>query len=310
MLEPAPRNGPWPFKGSMQFAWNSTSLGLLKECPRKYQYVMLEGWSGRGESPHLLFGSVYHAALELYDNKKAEGADHDQALDMAVDYALHQTWIDGKSWESAHTKKTREALLRSVIWYLDQFKDDPCATLILANGKPAVELSFNFTPQWTEGDGYILCGHLDRVVTFNDDLFVMDRKTTGSTLGQYYFSEFSPHNQMSLYTLAAKVVFNAPVSGVIIDAAQIAVGFTAFGRSITMRSEAQLEEFLDDTRRWIYLAEHFAQAQHWPMNESSCNKFGGCPFKQVCSKDPSVRENFLHAEFDKAKPLNPLEFRE
>lgn len=48
----------------VQYAWDSTSLGWLKECPRKYQYHMLEGWSGRGESIHLEFGILYHGALE------------------------------------------------------------------------------------------------------------------------------------------------------------------------------------------------------------------------------------------------------
>jgi hypothetical protein len=28
----------------LQFAFDSVSLGLLKECPRKYQYTILEGW--------------------------------------------------------------------------------------------------------------------------------------------------------------------------------------------------------------------------------------------------------------------------
>jgi hypothetical protein len=60
---------PSPFiEGTrLQFAWDSTSLGYLKECPRKYYYTMIEGWRGRGESVHLRFGQEYHAALEHYD---------------------------------------------------------------------------------------------------------------------------------------------------------------------------------------------------------------------------------------------------
>ena len=54
---------PQPFhEGTkVQWAWDSTSLGWLKECPRKYQYHMIEQWRGRGESIHLEYGILYHS---------------------------------------------------------------------------------------------------------------------------------------------------------------------------------------------------------------------------------------------------------
>jgi hypothetical protein len=54
----------------IQYAWDSTSLGWLKTCPRLYQYSMLEGWRSRGESVHLKFGQLYHSGLELYDKAR------------------------------------------------------------------------------------------------------------------------------------------------------------------------------------------------------------------------------------------------
>ena len=62
---------------------------------------------------------------------------------------------------------------------------------------------------------------MDRVVSFNDQLFVMDHKTTITTPSQYYFNQYEPHNQMTLYTIAGQVVLNAPIKGVIVRAAQI-----------------------------------------------------------------------------------------
>jgi hypothetical protein len=207
---------------------------------------------------------------------------------MVVKAALSWTWADGLPWDSGHPSKTRETLIRSIIWYLDQFRDDPAKTVVLANGKPAVELSFRMELEWgpraaqvpdpLDGneDGhlgthteqpYILCGHLDRVVEFNSQTFGMDRKTTGSALTPYYFDNFSPDNQMSIYTIVTKVQFGVPISGMIIDAAQIAVGFTRFQRGFTYRTDAILEEWLQDFRHWTALAEGFAEAGHWPMND-------------------------------------------
>ena len=37
----------------IQFAWDSTCLGLIKSCPRLYQYTMIDGYVGKGESIHL-----------------------------------------------------------------------------------------------------------------------------------------------------------------------------------------------------------------------------------------------------------------
>jgi len=299
---------PSPFlpDSKVQYAWDSTSIGAFKKCPRYYFYIIVEGWRSRSESCHLTFGIHYHKALERYDLFLAQGADAREAEDQVIQLLLEETF----GWESDHKLKNRETLLRSVVWYLEEYRNDVAHTLILANGKPAVELSFRFDTgvSCAPGQNYLLSGHMDRMVDFGGNHFVMDRKTSGSTLGGYYFSQYSPDNQMSLYTLASRVVYDHPVSGVIIDAVQVAVGFSAFSRGITMRSEGQLDEWLDDTFLTLETARRYAELQHWPMNEMSCNNYGGCAFKNICSKDPAVREIFLKNDFEIRK-WNPLETR-
>jgi hypothetical protein len=300
----ADRPGESPFHPgtAVQFAWDSTSLGTLKDCPRKYYYQIVEGWRGKGESVHLKFGSLYHHGLEWYDHHRAEGADHASALRLSVRRLLVETWAEGAPWDSGHNLKTRETLIRSVVWYLEQFGDnDPAQTVVLKSGKPAVELSFRLQID----DDLVLCGHLDRVVEFQSQFYVMDRKTSVSTISSYYFDRYSPDNQMSLYTLAGGIIYENPVRGVIIDACQIAVGFSRFERGMVYRTEAQSTEWLEDTKEWIALAAMYAEKNHWPMNDKSCHDYGGCPFREICSSDPRVRQNFLEAKFER-EPWNPL----
>src|SRR5262245_16920165 len=174
-----------------QWAWDSTSLSWFKECPRKYQYHMLEGWRTRAESVHLEFGILYHEALEVYDTNRHIGFDHDQSLFIVVKGLLIRTWRDGRPWraskdlpiEDKASLKCRENLIRTVVWYLDKFRDDPAKTRVHpSSGTPMVELHFQFEI----GAGvdlshpYSLCGYLDRVVEFQGQPFVMDRKTTTS----------------------------------------------------------------------------------------------------------------------------------
>ena len=292
--------------GQVQFAWDSTSLGWLKECPRKYYYSMIEGWRSKNESVHLQFGILYHSALEGYDRLRSAGEGHEIALRLIVQRTLVESW----PWPFDHNLKTRETLVRSVIWYLENFLDDPTTTVQLADGSPAVELSFRMDlPYSTDsGLGYLLCGHLDRVVSFNGLQFVMDRKTASTTPSSSYFEKYDVDNQMSTYSIAARVLYNMPIKGVIIDAAQVAVGFTRFVRGFTYRTPAQLDEWLSDLSFWIKQAEGFALRGNWPMNDKSCDKFGGCVFRKVCARDPGVRNAILESDFTR-EPWNPLAIR-
>lgn len=308
---------------SIRFAWDSTTLSALKTCPRLYQYQYLEGWVPKDESIHLRFGSEYHAAIEDYDRARAQGAEFEMAVRDTIRALLVRTydWVPDQGTK-AGTYKNRHTLLQLVIDYLDNYKDDPATTYILDNGKPAVELSFKFELDWGPGDSgakpedeilpqlYLLCGHLDRVVSFNDSLFVLDHKTTTSTPGPYFFNQFGPNNQMTLYTLASQVIIDSPVKGVIIEAAQILLDKpNRFVRGFTYRTQDQLDEWVGDLRYTLQLAEHYAEVGHWPMNDTACDKFGGCRFREVCSKSPSVRETWLRSDFVKQAPeeiWNPL----
>jgi len=324
----------------IQYAWDSTSLGLIKTCPRLYFYTMIEGWQPRDESIHLKFGIEYHQALQDYDIARAADADHTTATHMAVRDLLLRTagWeVDLES--KAGRYKNRTSLVRTVCNYLDHFSVDPAKTYILDDGRPAVELSFRFELDWgpraairgeTDLEGldldspqgmsaanapsqpYLLSGHLDRVVDYQGALYVMDRKTTTTTPGPYYFNQYEPNNQMSLYTLASRVVLSAPVKGVIIDAAQILVDTNRYVRGFTFRTPDQIDEWLEDLNYVLAIAETYAENGYWPMNDTACDKFGGCRFRSICSKSPQVRENFLRSEFIKQAPderWNPLKPR-
>jgi PD-(D/E)XK nuclease superfamily len=310
-------NSPFVEGTKVQHAWDSTSLGWLKECPRKYQYHMLEGYSGRGESVHLEFGILYHRALEHFEKHRFAGASHDEALNLTVRDLLVWTWRDGKPWrasqdlnmEDKSSLKCRENLVRTVVWYIDKFRVDPAQTREGPDG-PMLELHFQFEIGFNYNlqHPYSLCGYLDRVVSFQNESFMMDRKSTTSTLSSYYFEQYEPNNQMTLYSLASQVAFKTPVRGVIVDAAQIAVGFSRFVRHLIYKTPDQIDEWLKDLKLWLRSAERFAEENYWPQNDMSCHKYGGCPFREVCSKSPDVREKFLETSFER-KVWNPLEPR-
>lgn len=352
----------------IQYAWDSTSIGYLKTCPRLYQYIMLEGWSPKEDSVHLYFGQEYHKALEEYDGFRITGLSHEDSTCETIIRLLARIrdWNPDTSTRAGNYKNPR-TLLQLVIDYLDRYKDDSAKTVIRENGTAATEVSFRFEldfgPQGAvmrrctstksedggsgspripcngyyngqyhlgcgepcsfvmhpetgaqyDGQPYILCGHLDRVVTFNEQTMVMDHKTTLMQAGSYFFDQWSPNNQMSLYTLAGQVILNTVIKGVIIDAAQILLDKpNVFTRGFTFRTAQQTEEWVTDLKIHLHMAEQYATIGYWPQNDTACDKFGGCKFRGVCSKDPSVRERFLEADFIKLpeeERWNPLKPR-
>lgn len=316
----------------IQYALDSTSLGYFKTCPRLYYYTMILGWQPKGESIHLKFGLLYHEALQIYDLHRVQDFDHEESVFQVVKWLCTHAegYPDVSEAKASERAKSFEGLLRTVIWYLDRYpaEKDPAKTMTLANGKPACELSFKFELDWAPqasiekdiphgfpaGQPYLLCGHLDRVVEFAGHPFVMDRKTT-SAVGPKYFDQWAPHNQMSLYTIAGQIVLGAPVRGVIIDAAEVKEetrnhpAYSEFFRGFTYRTKDQNEEWLHELRYWTVQMEQCAAMDYWPMNDLSCDKYGGCKFRDVCSKSPSVRDAFLKSQFEKAEPWNPLKPR-
>ena len=305
----------------VQWAWDSTSLKLAETCPRKYQYELVEGWVSPFLSVHLWFGALYASALENYHKLCADGIAPEKALQIIIRDTLVESWDHDLDDEGAripgtgsarlfeHNSKSRETLIRTIIWYFSFFEKDHYETYITEKGEAAVEHSFRLPVD----NGVVFCGHIDRLCTDPQrEIFVHDQKTTGQTLSQYYFKQFNPDIQFSMYTFAGKMVYNVPVKGVVIDAAQIAVGFTRYARVPTYRTDDQLNEWYDEMMLLIEQNKRYAAAKFFPRNTASCNNFGGCQFRDVCSRPHQVREQFLKADF-KQKPVderwNPIKER-
>lgn len=296
----------------LQLAVDSHSLGEAKTCARKYFLGTVLGWQPNEQSVHLTFGLLMHASRERYDHAKAAGEEHDEALDKAVDYALKATWNKelNRPWSSGHRTKNRFTLLLALVWWLDQFREDPLVTVLKADGKPMVELSFRFDSSFRTKQGHpvLFCGHIDRVAKLNEDPYVIDLKTTERLLTPKWFQQFTPHNQFSMYSLAGRVAMQVPVKGVIVDGLQIGVDFAKSERKHIVRDTSTLEEWHRDAGYWVSQMEQWALSGDWPMNDKSCDMWGGCPFREVCSRSPGARHGWLKANF-KQRQWDPLQKR-
>lgn len=264
--------------------WDSISFKTFLECPRKYAWLMREKIRAKGQSIHLLWGIAYHSALEAFDKARGEGASHDEAVRLAVKEA-----ISHRLPESQDNTKTPETLVRSVVWYCDEYRNDPFETASFG-GKQAVELTFQFHIS----DEVIWAGHIDKVVRYNGRLYFIDRKTTKGQLNQKYFKKFELDAQMLGYTYASRVAFPEPFAGGIIDACQVGVNFTRFGRHVLNIEEHLLDEFEQTVLTFSQLAKQFEELDLWPMNPTACDKFMGCEYALLCKAKLADRKFFLN----------------
>lgn len=296
----------------LQLVIDHTSMKTFMTCPQYYKYRIVDGWQTRDTSPHLSFGQYFHEGREIYEKAKANNADHEQALIVAIRHVLTITWdhVTNHAWHSGHGEKNRNTLLRSLIWYLDDYgKNDTLETLILASGKPAVEQSFKFGPKNQKtgqeltaitGEQILVAGHFDRIALQQGYPYVCDVKTTSYyQLDDKFWAQFTPDNQVSLYTYAGQAGLMTPIRGVIIDGVRVKVTFTEFSRREIMRDPNQLEEWYRGFEYNVSLMGQMAERNFWPMNDSACTQYGGCPFLSVCSKTPGARRQQLETFYTK-----------
>lgn len=293
-----------------QFAWDSVSLNSFKTCPRKYYYEIVLGYELKLRPATLGFGIAFHTCAETWHKLIASGMPRDIAITRIVRLA----GLLGETITPGDPVRTKETLVRTVVWYLLQFWQDPAVTTHLTTGKPAVEFSFTFPLTFVNGTEIFLCGHIDRIVEFLGDILISDYKTTKSALDHRYFEQYKPNGQLKQYLLAATVLARTgtaiptPPSGVLVEAAQVGVTFSRFMRFPVNYLPSDLEEYALDTADWIERAHACADSGRWPMNESSCDKYGGCTFREVCRQSPNYRRLYLEAKFQ-PRVWDPLKAR-
>jgi hypothetical protein len=243
-----------------------------------------------------------HDILEFYDRTAAKEQDREQIMRTVVRYALEVTTIRTEDavhfFETSDSKRSRYNLVRAIIWYIDKFHGEDMQTATLPDGKAALELSFRIVlPFEHDGTPFLYCGHIDKIGDIGSQLFIVERKHTTTTLSGYYFDRFAPNNQISGYKFAADVMMGHGISGVIVDAVQVAEGFSRYIRAPVHRNQEQTQEWLENLGEWLAMAKHYAERNVWPMNEEACHLYGGCTYRPICRMAKGARQKFLESNF-------------
>jgi len=246
-------------------------------CARKYMLRIVQGWTSRRKSAALGFGSAIH--LGLADWYRSGGVLHSALAAIRTGWPADSPIDDYRDLNKCLTVMEEYSRQYPTENFVPVgFPDVPMIEipfslpLVTADGEPVLT---------DEGTPIEYGGIFDGLVDFSGQVFVLEHKST-SQLGDYYFDQFKPNNQVTGYIWAGRQLSGKRVTGAIINAIGVyRKGETRFRRHITMRSDAEIAEWIKNIQASASEIEWHEKRGYWPMRTVNCTMYGKCEFHNV-----------------------------
>lgn len=283
-----------------QTVYDPSSIAAAMACRQSYKYNVRDKLTRIKTDPRMAmprsWGTFWHAGIEKYETLIFEGASPEDAIQEGMIVAAREyKAMPLRNEPSDESARNLDTLMRALVWYYLKYKDDKLKTLMLPNGKPALETRFEVP---LPGTKWRISGRIDRVVV--DDMgyiYPMDHKTTIKTIDEErpdeFFQMYNPNVQFPTYYWGLRSFLGTNVRGVIVNACQTAVRFTRYGRYLIQYTETQLDEYMAE---FIKLFEQLDRGD-FGRNPSSCDMYGGCQYRPLCSVPPEVRATIIDEQY-------------
>lgn len=264
------------------------SLSNFQQCPSKFQLRIEDGWTSRGRSAALAFGISMHAGLaEWY-----KGLGRAQAITAITTQWDISTPIDDY--------RTMEKCISVFDAYARRYPFEAWTMMKDPSGQPFVECAFSLdTGLVTDlGTPIIYGGVFDGLVDYGGQIYVIDHKTT-SQMGDYFFEQFKPNNQMCGYVWAARQLSQQKVTGVLINGiCVLKVSAPKFDRQVKAFYDADIEEWLRDLQAVASQIEYHRKRGYFPRHTTACTLYGKCEFHSLhLLSTARERENLLDIDY-------------
>lgn len=314
--------------------FDNTRISSFKVCPRKYYFRHVRHWRKAGTAAPLVFGSSWHAAMDVvWQLAKTQMSNGDILVEAMK--AFWAKWEDEgmpkkSEWSLEHETKlgarTPNNAAEMLAEYIEKRRPWMQEIELLAVEKPfAVPLD----PKDTSA---IYVGRRDKDFRYKGFIYCGEHKTTTSYsiehgLRSNFIESFSPNSQVDGYIHAGHMDYGNDFQGVWIDAALVHKKVRHFKFIPVSRMLEMLDAWLFETRKWIALIfgetanlelERLERPTHnpgfmraFPKNTESCDgKYEPCTYINLCKAWKSPDE---HAEppegfiVEKWEPFKELE---
>jgi hypothetical protein len=78
-----------------------------------------------------------------------------------------------------------------------------------------------------------------------------------------------------------------------------------FQRIVLSYPQGRIDEWQYWAVYWLKVYDFYLQNDVWPPNFTSCDKYSGCIFQQICTKIPEAREFAMQTKYKVVEPWSP-----
>ena len=267
--------------------YDSTQLNDFRRCPEYYNNRHVKGLVLDGGSKHsdpLAAGGAIHRGVEAWFGARAfvmlktsaELVGYMEAARETTAAAVKVAWGEDDLFLPEKAKYTQGFLTAVMAGYAEAWPREHDSFKVLAN------------EQWLQHGNY--GGIVDRLVEFEDGVYVMDTKTTSGWVNERYIESFQLSSQFRGYVwLARQAGYDcqgAYLDAIHLDTRYHKVKSSDFVREKILFSDEQLTAWLEDRATTQVLIERHKQAKvlGWPQNDQRCFDWNRpCPYWKLCT---------------------------
>lgn len=297
---------------------DSTMMTCFRSCPRKFHNEFILGLRPPGISIDLHAGACFADAIEqVYRGIWEQKLSLETALLMAQ-ARFFVEWGDVEPPEWKKTAKTKDRVWEAVESYFNTYAPltDHVRPYFNVEGKPSFEYTFAIPleddfPEHPDGGPFLYCGRFDMLGQYQDRPCVRDEKTTGSSIGRNWASQWDLRSQFMGYVWACQQsgldLDTVIVRGIAIQMTQI-----VHAEAIKIYSNYLVEKWYDQLRRDMWRLIHSWDEGYFDYNlGDSCTAYGQCQFLNACAS-PNPENWFTEFEIRHWNPIekNPAPVKE
>lgn len=275
---------------------DSSKMKSFLECPRQFYWNYCRHLVPIKRRPALDFGKAIHEALYTWYSRDKE-EDPKDVQEYAIDI-FHAHWTDLVD-DTLRTHEKGENLLRG---YFKEYDREPFTFIT----PPETSFKIKFFD-------YYLIGRFDGVIDWSGMVMPLDHKTA-SRMGKYYFNRYRPDLQMTKYCWVTRIIaenkgLNPKVHGAYLNVLYFTKTKIGFERQIITREQWELDQFVQIA---LQIMDNINSRdprimEDWFPNWTSCNKWGACAYKDLCTtEEPERLVDFMYRK----EIWNPLSAEE
>ncbi len=264
---------------------DSSKIQCYMDCPRKFLFKYVLGWTIDTPNINLVFGEAWHRAMEhMLLTKPDVGYDEKESVNAMKKFMSHFREHFSSEYDDVYAPKNPEGAMIALVDYIDAYKRD------------------RFKVLYTEVHGYIpisddrqLAVRLDSIIEDDNGVGSLEHKTSKYHI-KIWGAQWQLSTQIGAYNHALYCNYDEDkVQGITVNGTFFKKSGSTFERVQIKRTLRSMADWFDMVNNWynsilidmedlMNSSDESATLQSFRMNPQSCNNFMKmCMYHDFCN---------------------------